>query len=320
VRTSKLAALIASLLLLIGLPPHSSAVAACQTERDPAVLGWYIGGADEVRPTRLASYERTGMTLVVAPYAESNTLHTFLDQAHRVGVGVLLAPNGNWIRTGDWPALAAFIGEFQDEPAVAGWYLFDEPDFNNLPATRLIQAYQLVQLLDPSHPIAVVFTLGQCRFGRHLDRRYLQAFDLLMCDDYPFYTFVRSHSQSLAAIREFQDTTRHAVYTARHFHKLGPIMVAQGFGNGVKDGPFWYRDPTYVEQRAMFHDALAAGAKGILYFNDEQADGTVKSDVHAIVSQWYHTSSHTVGSRGDPVSHPSFDTRLPCSSNVHFVQ
>jgi hypothetical protein len=254
------------------------------------VLGWYTGGNSESNGTNLATYGQTGMNLVVAPNMNDDAaLHTFLGRARNAGIRVLVAPNDGWVVDSNWTALAAFIREFKDDPTVYGWYLFDEPDFNNLPAPQLDRAYQVVKSVDRAHPVAVVFTLGQCRFGRHLDRRYLRGFDLLMCDDYPFYTFVRSHSQSLAAIREFQSTTRHCVYTARHFHKLGPIMVAQGFGNGVKDGPFMFRDPTFAEQKAMFHDAVAAGAKGILYFNDDQADKAVKASVRTIVTGWYRT-------------------------------
>jgi hypothetical protein len=132
----------------------------------------------------------------------------------------------------------------------------------------------------------VVFALGGCRFGKGLSRRYLRGFDLLMFDDYPFYTFMRSRGASQAGIREFSSATRHCVNAARRYHKIGPLMVVQGFGHGVADGGLEWRDPSFYEESSVFRDAMKLGAKGILFYADGYADRAVSENVQRIVGRW----------------------------------
>jgi hypothetical protein len=252
-------------------------------------LGWYTDTTADMTNNNLATYRRSGMSLVVSDGAINTLTDDFLNRALQAGVRVLLEPNNDLVRNGDWADLRAFIAHYRSSPAVYGWYLFDEPDLNGLPAARLAAAYRTVKSVDRHHPVAVIFTTGSCGFGRQLDRGYLKGFDLLMFDDYPFYSFMRSHADSMGGIREFQTATRDCVAAAHRFHKKGPIMVEQSFGNGVHDGPYMFRDPTYTEERAMFADAVKAGARGILFFHDLYADRHMRAAVHSIVSSWYRT-------------------------------
>jgi hypothetical protein len=131
----------------------------------------------------------------------------------------------------------------------------------------------------------VVFTAGMC--GPHdAYTRYLKGFDLLMYDDYPFYTFIRGRKAADAAINEVGTTAANCVSAAHRYHKLGPIMVLQGFGHGVKDGPFAYRDPAYLEERAMFWDTVQAGVPMIVFWDDGFTDRWVGISVRRVVQQW----------------------------------
>jgi hypothetical protein len=280
-------------LLLAAIVLHSTAWAAGHAARHAArvhrpnvpVLGWYT----DLTNNSLAAYHRNGMSLVVSGGGDDAHIESFLNRAAKAGVRVLLLVNGAWTRDGDWTDLRAFIQRYRSSPALYGWYLFDEPDLNGLPAARLAAAYRVVKSVDGRHSIAAIFTTGNCDFGRQLNRGYLNGFDLLMFDDYPFYSFMRSHADSVAGIDEFHIATRDCVAAAHRFHKQGPIMVEQSFGNGFRDGPYMFRDPTYAEEKAMFVGAVKAGVPGILFFHDLYADRHMRAAVHSIVSSWYRT-------------------------------
>jgi hypothetical protein len=282
--------------LLAGAALHATALAsgpARHQRPNVPIVGWYTDSSADLTHDPLAGYHKLGMSLVVAAASGNDEQNaSFLARAASAGIHVLFEPSGSWIRDGDWTELRAFVERFRDAPALYGWYLFDEPDFNDLPAAQLAKAYRVVKSADGRHPVAVVFSLGACSFGDWLDRGYLKAFDLLMFDEYPFYRSMKGPMASLAGIREFQNATRGCVAAAHRFHKQGPIMVEQGFGNGVHDGPFTYRDPTYAEEKAMFQYAVRAGAPGILFFDDAQADHRMRVEVRSIVSTWRRGIPH----------------------------
>jgi hypothetical protein len=232
---------------------------------------------------RLDGYAREGMTLVVRTSGDGTQLDDFMARAQADGIRVLLQPNANW-QNGDFAALRAFVLRYRENPALYGWYLADEPDFTGLPPAPMVGAYNLIKSLD-SHPVAAVFTVGMCGLN-DLYTRYLKGFDLLMYDDYPFYTFTHGREGSREAVREVQITARNCVRSARYYHKLGPIMVLQGFGQGVKDGPFSYRDPTYAEEKAMFWNTVHARVKAILFWSDQFADRSVGLRVRRVVVEW----------------------------------
>ena len=250
----------------------------------PPTVGWYIKSADS--GSRLVRYAQHGMRLIVSYGGSVDQVSALLQNAQAAGLSVLLMPNTSWMHGNDWSDLRRSILQFRDSPALYGWYLADEPEYVGLSPKRLAHAYRVIKSLD-RHPVAVVFTEGSCRFGARVSKAYLKGFDILMFDDYPFYGFMHSHRDSVNGIREFRRSTRNCVATAHRYHKRGPFMVMQGFGKGIKDGPFSYRDPTYYEEKTMFRVAIRNGAHGILFWSDQFADRTVTHNVSRIVGAWH---------------------------------
>jgi hypothetical protein len=232
---------------------------------------------------------------MVAYYAREPYTSRWVHAAGANHIRLLLQPDPAWIEQGKLDELQAFVRRYRDEPAVYGWYLFDEPDLNQLPPRKLRAAYRAIKALD-SHPVAVIFTTGQCLFGQGaIDPAYVAGFDLLMFDRYPFYT-------NLPNVHPLQDELKidaNCVESARVNRKLGPIMVLQGFGKGQRDGPFTWRDPTYQETLCSFRIALAAGAAGVLFYSDRYADASVRHNVDRIIRM--HRDAHgSASGKGAP--------------------
>jgi hypothetical protein len=240
-------------------------------------VGWYTN--EKLSLQRISAYRRAGVTLLVTYYIGEPYTSRWVQAAGANHIRLLLEPDPAWIEQDKLDELQAFVRRYRHEPAVYGWYLFDEPDLNQLPPPKLQAGYRAIKALD-GHPIAVVFTTGQCLFGQGaIDPAYLAGFDLLMFDRYPFYT-------NLPDVHPLQDERKidaNCVQSARITHKLGPIMVLQGFGKGQKDGPFTWRDPTYQETLCSFRVALAAGALGVLFYSDQYADDSVRHNVDHII-------------------------------------
>jgi hypothetical protein len=254
------------------------------------LAGWYttVGAS----PKRLDAYRRAGANLVVAAYAGEPWTSRWLRTALAHGIKVLLMPDASWISTSKRARLRAFVLRYRHNPAVYGWYLYDEPDFTGLPPDKLAAAYRLVKSLDPSRPIAAVFTSGRCRFGTGaIDPRYLAGFDLLMFDRYPFYqpSFYRTIPR-FNPLRDAREVDANCVRSARVYHKLGPIMVLQGFGKGMRDGPFAWRDPSFRETSCTFRLAAASGARGVLFWSDQYADEQVQQNVEAVMRRGTRTA------------------------------
>jgi len=285
-----LALLLGALSLLTGcrsarfIDPAQPTVTPVTHAGAPVLVGWYT--SEKASLQRLSAYRRAGVTLLVTYYLGEPYISRWLHAAGVNHVQLLLQPDPAWIDQGDMKQLQAFVRQYRHNAAVYGWYLYDEPDRENLPPRRLREAYLAIKALD-SHPVAVIFTTGQCLFGQGaIDPAYLTGFDLLMFDRYPFYT-------NLPGVRPLQDqrtVDSNCVRSARDDHKLGPILVLQGFGKGQKDGPFTWRDPTYQETLCSFRTALAAGASGVLFYSDQYADARVRRNVDRIMRA--HRDAH----------------------------
>ncbi len=282
-RNTCLALLPVALILLAGCASAKS-IGRVKLATTPATraaarvpIGWYT--SEKTALHRLDAYRRAGVTLMVAYYADGPYTDRWVRAAGAHHIRMLLQPDPAWITHGTMTKLQAFVRRYRRNPALYGWYLYDEPDRVELPPRKLQAAYQAIKTLD-HHPVAVVFTTGQCLVGQGaIDPGYLAGFDLLMFDRYPFYT-------NLPGVRPLEDeraVDANCVRSARTYRKLGPILVLQGFGKGQKDGPFLWRDPTYQETLCSFRLALAAGAQGVLFYSDQYADPYVWHNVQQII-------------------------------------
>lgn len=255
-------------------------------------IGWYT--YERTGTANLATYRGEGVNLMVAYHSSGGYTAKWMRATAAQGIQVLLQPDPEWVRSGNIAALSAFVRRYDHTPSLYGWYLYDEPDAGNLRPARLQAAYDAIKAID-THPVAVVFTTGGCRFGPGaIDAGYLAGFDLLMFDYYPFYRNLRVSHPALHAQRNDQN----CVQSAREYRKSGPIIVVQSFGSGQHTGPFQWRDPSYTETECQVALAEASGATGVLFWDDQISDAHVRRDSNRIIRHWHSGYAQAVASGG----------------------
>ena len=158
----------------------------------------------------------------------------------------------------EWEAaLDAAVGEYRDHPALGGYFVTDEPSFDQFDDLRAIVTR--LRAADPSHLAYInlnpdyVFRDAADSVYRTYVERFVEAVQpsLLSFDYYPFLvdgdraTFFRS-----------LDLFRDAAYR----HQLPFLLILLAMPHGP------YRDPSEAELSWQAFHALAYGASGISYF------------------------------------------------------
>ena len=142
------------------------------------------------------------------------------------------------------------IRKFGDHPSVLAWYIYDEKPTSMLP---LLEARQrLVEELDPDHPT----WCAQDIFSE--TRHYLGACDVFGGDPYPVST--RPVSAATDAMRIEQAALM----------GMRPIwQVVQAFGwNWISEAQAKrQRRPSEPEMRNMAWQAIAGGARGLIFYS-----------------------------------------------------
>ncbi|MBX7255653.1 MAG: hypothetical protein K1Y02_04750 [Candidatus Hydrogenedentes bacterium] len=180
-----------------------------------------------------------------------------------------------------WKAL----GKEQPQP---GLNLSNAPERATKMANGMIEGYKLLREIDTNHPV----------WMNHAPRNTIEQLaefnrgaDIVGCDIYPVPARVGGHS-------DLMDVTVTSVggYTKR-MQDAAPgkptWMVLQGFGwadlGETKSDPKRdeFRRPTFDESRFMAYDAIANGARGILYWGSAyiEADSQLWADLQKLVRE-----------------------------------
>lgn len=257
----------------------------------PAYLvGWYSSVATSTIE-QLAAHAASGDNIVL-PYSDGipTDLDIFLNRAARFRLQAMIQPNPRWIVSHNWKALTEFVRRYQNAAALYGWYLFDEPDLQKVPASSIVAAYRVIADADHAlngghHPIAVAFTTSGCRFGPSgIDPGYLSGLDMLMFDDYQ----IAQGTQEFASVRPIADEVQRCADVSQRYHKLGTLIILQAFGTSPLNGkPQWsMRDPTYREERYLFWSSVITPTSGVLFWSDYHADRAVRQRVSTVVREF----------------------------------
>lgn len=218
-------------------------------------LGWI----DRVeRPQTPAKVAQEGINFLI-PYTQSYdrpTIETYLNNARQNGIKVFLEPYREPVRNEDAAAVAEFVRTYKNHPAVAGWYLYDEPAANKVSPQTLEISYQAIKAEDPNHPIAIVFASSQTAKVP----QYLNAMDIYMIDRYPLF-YGKPEFDNLHNFGQWMQQA--ASYAGDK--PFWPVL--QGYGEGEDGKPQYNRRlPTAAEERYMFYTAVLAGADGLLFY------------------------------------------------------
>ena len=142
--------------------------------------------------------------------------------------------------------------------AVNAWYLFDEPDLNQLAPEEYHRLARQLRKADPTRPIY----LTVCSPRRYSD--FVDSCDIFAPNPYPI-RHMEPERNRLRVVGMMVDDARAA---AGH----RPVWaILQAFWAE----PIWPRNPTPDELRAMAFIALNHGADGIIYFSYKSGDRAI---------------------------------------------
>jgi len=192
-----------------------------------------------------------------------------LDWYHAAGLRMITPPfplDVIWFGGGDWtrPLTAKeeerirwWVRLWKDHPALFAWLLSEEPE--EIPALpeRLERAYQVVKQEDPYHPCIVVPD------SLRGIERYAGGADILMPDPYPNFLRGGGTARGMDYTSRFMDM---AAQVARGRKALWITPEAQNLSDERK-GEGHFREPTFAELRNQLFQAVAAGAKGFLWYS-----------------------------------------------------
>lgn len=191
----------------------------------------------------------------------------YMDAAARLGLGVIASPGSSAGPGFDAAKVRQTIGRWDRHPALAGWYLIDEPDLNEVPAEQVEMAHDTVKSAGAQKPTALVVARGWNLAKFH-------SADVLMVDFYPvgwipvpaFFQHMR-HGATAARVggRKF--------YAVIQSMDWGAYQASEPF-----PPPFSPRPPTEEELRSMTWGARILGADGVLYY--PYRDGTWEMPRH----------------------------------------
>ncbi len=239
-------------------------------QNQPILLyGWWNmdKGLDpmEKRPTDTSEYNFNMFYPIPVHFKNSGEapIRKFLDGIHARDEKVFIYPYPDPAMSGrsqamlpltqpEATAIADFVTRFKDHPALAAWYLADEPELVPWLPERLRAIHHIVAQADPHHPTIIV--------NDTIDGivKYADCSDILMPDPYPCFLAGGYASSPIERVSQFAAVARET--------GQGCWITPQGFNYG-DFGTLNNRMPNLVELRNMQYQAVAMGATAICFWS-----------------------------------------------------
>jgi hypothetical protein len=216
------------------------------------ILAWAGPPADQTTPERYRELAEAGFTHSFSGFGSVPAMKSALDVAHAAGLKMLVSVP----ELSSEPEVTA--AKFKDHPAVAGYYLRDEPNAADYPALAKLE--ERIRSADPDHPCYINLfpnyansaQLGTATYREHLERFVTTVpVKFISFDHYPIVgNSVRG---------EWYENLEQVADVARTANK--PFWA---FVLAVAHGP--YPIPTIEHLRLQAFSDLAYGAQAIQYF------------------------------------------------------
>jgi hypothetical protein len=147
------------------------------------------------------------------------------------------------------------VRALKDHPALLGWYLADEPEYQRgvLPES-LQQLRTIISEEDPWHPTIVVNNA----FGAI--RQFAQGGDIIATDPYPFFK-QGGGSSFMVKVGASVAESAAVAQPGQAVWVVSQAFDSRDFG-GKRE-----RAPTFLESRNMVWQAVSAGARGVVWWD-----------------------------------------------------
>jgi hypothetical protein len=236
------------LLAAIILPIHAARAEASEIP----ILAWYGPPAAETNADRYRELAEAGFTHNFSGLSNVDAMQKALDVAHAAGIKQFIS-------------IPELLGEpekvaerFKDHPALAGYYLRDEPSVADFPA--LAKWARRIQAVDSIHPCYINLfpnyangqQLGTATYQEHLDRFIKEV-------PVPFISFDHYPVVGNSLRGEWYENLERVSASAKAAKK--PFWA---FALAVAHGPYPIAELEHLRLQ-VFSD-LAYGAQGIQYF------------------------------------------------------
>lgn len=220
----------------------------------------------------LPEIKAAGFNAIQTYRREAGFLKRFIEQAQGLGIQVMIPPPD---REGT-EALAAFLQEIKQSPAMLAWYLADEPEGSAIPPSSIWRWHQFLRSYTP-FPGALVLVRAKQAWD------YAPATDILMVDPYPIPRM---------PITWLSDSLEQAKKWAQGKPVWAVIQAFDWSASPLEDDSrSWGRDPTYEEERCLSYLAVVHGAQGLFYYTFEGGGYRIKehprhwAEVQQVVSE-----------------------------------
>jgi hypothetical protein len=169
--------------------------------------------------------------------------------------------------------LRRIVNKYKNHPGLGYWKGEDEPEWGKVPVAKVQRFYEIVHELDPKHPVWIT----QAPRGTIESlKRYDPYYDIGAIDIYPVSYPPGVHSllpnKGLSMVGEYADWLR-------QINPEKPFWMALqiAFSGVIKPGKT-LRFPTFPEQRYMAYQAIAKGARGLIYFGGNLTEAMNERD------------------------------------------
>lgn len=216
-----------------------------------------LGDLEHVRAlgfTLVQNYQAEGTVKRSDSAASVDRLKDYLRAAESAGVGVMLGLPRHAIAEGNDEEVQRRVQELRGFRALKAWYLFDEPEMQNVPASAVARAAAIVRRLDGTRPTVLVLAQPARRVAA---AGYFDVGDVIMVDPYPY-------TRPDADVSSVYRTVAEARLLVRGGKPVWATIQAHGRGPGGRG--FGLLEPPWRELRNMTFQALAGGASGIFFF------------------------------------------------------
>lgn len=190
----------------------------------------------------------------------------YLDLAHHHKLKVLLDLDGKRrVSSGRLEEMRVLVREFKDHPAIAYWYLFDEPN-KIVSADKLMPYYNMIKKESPIIPIALCHLWSEKNWST-----YNEVQDVVLYDIYP----VRGERFPYSKLDNQTEFTR-LVNDSSNDKEVIPVLQffswkslkTSSISNLLKQ--YDYNDlryPNYEEFRYLCFSSIAQGVDGLAFYS-----------------------------------------------------
>src|SRR5262245_48296297 len=102
---------------------------------NPLQIGWWSAMGAGKSFTALDAQNAAGESTVVTYYAPNSD--EYLTKAQQLNIKVYLQIDPSLVTSGNTSGVVSFVNNYKGNPAVVGWLLSDEPEFNHISSASL---------------------------------------------------------------------------------------------------------------------------------------------------------------------------------------